>query len=646
MKLCIARIAKNIAYFLVPIFLVLLITSIAGLIIMDANIGIKNTSSYYETTLFSDQYFSDIYQNYYVVQPSYLDMDNTQVDYESYSNYGGGIQEETEVAGKNGFIYYSVYQSSNFRYLVIDKESAVAKTNLDHTMRTDSVEEIVQVLQENDIYWNYVGGEVQTNIPNLSMENIRYTPRFENMMVDSDRLEIYTVLLNDTPYHDDYAMAKMGYDFSMKANDSAPILIPVSIIALIVLTLVIIHGIGRTAKQEGIYLNWFDKWKLEIVLCIGGIIFFIGIACLVAVNSNSRPVIFSGVTLGASIIYLSMILMLETFVKRIKTHTLWKSTILYAIGHEIKLLFEHRKIATKLVWGYWGFCLLGFLATMFIMRTYNGEAFFWYCVLAMLGIATFLYLFKKIREFDKIQTAIKSIYEGNTDIHLNPNEMKGVLKNLAIYVEDIAGGLSNAVEQSLKSERLKTELITNVSHDIKTPLTSIINYVDLLKKEKMPNEKATEYLMILENKSQRLKRLTEDLVEASKASSGNIKLQMEKINVNELIKQVSGEFEDRFHERGIEEIMTLPEENVFIMADGRYLYRVLENIYSNCAKYAMENSRVYLDVVTTAKSVVIQMKNTSQEKLNITADELMQRFVRGEASRNTEGSGLRTFYCF
>ena len=223
--------------------------------------------------------------------------------------------------------------------------------------------------------------------------------------------------------------------------------------------------------------------------------------------------------------------------------------------------------------------------------------------------------------------------------------MKGVLKQLAIYIEDIAGGLSNAVEQSLKSERLKTELITNVSHDIKTPLTSIINYVDLLKKEKMPNEKATEYLMILENKSQRLKRLTEDLVEASKASSGNIKLQMEKINVIELVKQVSGEFEDRFHARGLEEIMTLPEQPIFIMADGRYLYRVLENVYSNCAKYALENSRVYLDVVSTGKSVVIQMKNISQEKLNITADELMQRFVRGEASRNTEGSGLRTFYC-
>ena len=241
--------------------------------------------------------------------------------------------------------------------------------------------------------------------------------------------------------------------------------------------------------------------------------------------------------------------------------------------------------------------------------------------------------------------AIKSIYEGNTNIRLNPNEMKGVLKELSIYVNDIAGGLSNAVQQNLKSERLKTELITNVSHDIKTPLTSIINYVDLLKKEKMPNEKATEYLMILDNKSQRLKKLTEDLVEASKASSGNIKLKMEKINVNELVKQVSGEFEDRFKTRGLEEIMTLPEEPVFIQADGRYMYRVLENLYSNASKYAMENTRVYLDVISMQKSVVIQMKNVSKEKLNISTDELMQRFVRGDSSRNTEGSGLRTFYC-
>ena len=146
--------------------------------------------------------------------------------------------------------------------------------------------------------------------------------------------------------------------------------------------------------------------------------------------------------------------------------------------------------------------------------------------------------------------------------------------------------------------------------------------------------------MILDNKSQRLKKLTEDLVEASKASSGNIKLNMEKLNVKELIKQVSGEFVDKFKERGLEEIISFPEEDIFIKADGRYMYRVLENIYSNVAKYALENTRVYLDVIKNQHTVVIQMKNISKQELNISADELIQRFVRGETSRNTEGSGL------
>ena len=644
MKLCWARIAKNIAYFLVPIFVVLLITSIAGILLVDSNIGIKNTTDYYETTLFSNSYFYDAYSAYSIVSINELKIDGI----DNYSYYTGTeTQGNVNINGKQGFIYYEPATTPNFRYLVIDKENGIAKTNLDHTMKTDTIEEIEQELSQNSIYWNYENGEISTNISNLSMENIRYDSTFESMMQESSYLNIYTVLLDDIPYNDEYSMAKLGYDFAMNANDMAPVFIPVSIVALIVLAIVILHGIGKTAKQEGIYLNWFDKWKLEIVILIGVIIFFIGVAFLASISSNIRSIVLTGVTVGICFMYLSCILLLETIVKRVKTHTVWKSTILYAIGHYIKLLIVNRKITTKLVLAYGGFCLIGIIATAGLFNSYSsGSSLFWFVLLATIGILTFCYLFKKLKEFENIQNALKNIYEGNTNIKLNPNEMKGVLKQLAIYVEDIAGGLSNAVEQSLKSERLKTELITNVSHDIKTPLTSIINYVDLLKKEKMPNEKATEYLMILENKSQRLKRLTEDLVEASKASSGNIKLQMEKINVIELVKQVSGEFEDRFHARGLEEIMTLPEEPIFIMADGRYLYRVLENVYSNCAKYALENSRVYLDVVSTGKSVVIQMKNISQEKLNITADELMQRFVRGEASRNTEGSGLRTFYCF
>ena len=192
----------------------------------------------------------------------------------------------------------------------------------------------------------------------------------------------------------------------------------------------------------------------------------------------------------------------------------------------------------------------------------------------------------------------------------------------------------------MKSERLKTELITNVSHDIKTPLTSIINYVDLMKQENIENEKVKEYLEILDNKSQRLKKLTEDLVEASKASSGNIKLNIEKLNVKELIKQVRGEFEDKFEQRGLEIIENLPEDEIYIEADSRYMFRVMENMYVNISKYALENSRVYIDIKKENDNVKIELKNISKDKLNITVDELMQRFVRGDSARTTEGSGL------
>ena len=192
----------------------------------------------------------------------------------------------------------------------------------------------------------------------------------------------------------------------------------------------------------------------------------------------------------------------------------------------------------------------------------------------------------------------------------------------------------------MKSERIKTELITNVSHDIKTPLTSIINYVDLIKQENIQNEKVNEYIGILDNKSQRLKKLIEDLVEASKVSTGNVKLNLEKINIVELINQAVGEFEDKFNLKGLDIVIDSNENEIYIIADSRYMYRIIENLFSNISKYALENSRVYIDLVKENDKVYIKMKNISKEKLNIPAEELMQRFVRGDKSRTTEGSGL------
>ena len=232
------------------------------------------------------------------------------------------------------------------------------------------------------------------------------------------------------------------------------------------------------------------------------------------------------------------------------------------------------------------------------------------------------------------------MYHVDIDVPLEEDALYGELKQVAKELNDISGGLSNAIKEATKSERLKTELITNVSHDIKTPLTSIINYVDLMKQEKIENPKIQEYLEVLDSKSQRLKKLTEDLIEASKASSGNIKLTMETLNVKELVKQISGEFEDRFLKKNLQIIESFPEEVVNIQADSRYLYRVMENMYVNIAKYALEGSRVYVDVIKQNGKVQIHLKNISEDKLNISVDELMERFVRGDEARTKEGSGL------
>ena len=298
---------------------------------------------------------------------------------------------------------------------------------------------------------------------------------------------------------------------------------------------------------------------------------------------------------------------------------------------------------------FWNFNLtlkIGILFSIFAIASgilflmlFRGS-FIGFALLFALYVFIFLQILNKLKKADEIKTAIKGIYEGKTDIKLNESDFKEPLKEVAMHVNDISAGFGNAIEEGLKSERLKTELITNVSHDIKTPLTSIINYVDLLKKEGLESSKKEEYLNIIDQKSQKLKKLTEDLVEASKASSGNIKLNLEKINANELIKQMIGDFEGRFKEKNLELVTNMQEEETYIYADGKSISRVFQNLFCNISKYAMDNTRVYIDISKEKKMIQIKLKNISKEKLNISPEELMQRFVRGDSSRNTEGSGL------
>ena len=417
-------------------------------------------------------------------------------------------------------------------------------------------------------------------------------------------------------------------------------LLPLSIVAVLVLLIMNCFLIGLRNEKGEVILNAFDKTPLLVALIVLFILSMIGCGFLIALTSENLTLILSGTAIGAVIVYISFVFFLETIIKRIKSKTLFRNTITYRILRWIKSLItsmtRNANMTVKLILIFIAFGILNIIG---FGLSINNEPIGFFIL-----IAIWVYAFAKMHQwlvrYIEIKNAINEIYIGNTEVHLDEKRYKGSLNSMAIQVNDIAGGLSNAIQEKLKSERLKTELITNVSHDIKTPLTSIINYVDLLKKEKMPNEQAEEYLNILDNKSQRLKRLTEDLVEASKASSGNIKLNIEKLNVNELLKQVSGEFEDKFKSRNLEEVMSLPEKNVYINADSRYMYRILENMYSNISKYAMDNTRVYIDVIPNNNRITIQMKNISKEKLNISTEELMQRFVRGDSARNTEGSGL------
>ena len=241
---------------------------------------------------------------------------------------------------------------------------------------------------------------------------------------------------------------------------------------------------------------------------------------------------------------------------------------------------------------------------------------------------------------DKVRKGIERIASGDLEYQIPTEKLKGEYKHTAEMINDIGNGLNRAVDEKIKSERLKTDLITNVSHDIKTPLTSIINYVDLLKREDIDDPKIQGYLKVLEEKSQRLKTLTEDVVEASKVSSGNINLQMMDVNFVEILNQTIGEIEEKMSANDLEVIASVPEIPVIVHVDGRRMWRVLENIFNNAAKYAMPRTRVYADLQIKEEVAEFTLKNISAQKLNIKAEELTERFIRGDISRSTEGSGL------
>ena len=648
---------KFLCYIFIPIMIFILAIMIIDVSITSQYGEMDGPEEYIETEEFGREYLLTLIYN---VRDIRRDKNRMQMDIESESTSetyetASEITEETPYDNYNEIedesyeypVYYEVINYNNTRisqyinYIIIDKENGDMFTNI----RSNNYPEEINKLKSEKKNWSYQDGNITTNINSINQESTKY---MTSSTYSTDNFEGYEVYSNIDPntlnYSNSLYVQQTVYNM-FKGHENLPTyLIPLSAISIIIMIVYLIWATGHEKGKEGIQLNSIDKISYEIISIV--IMFVIGMMMSFAIASVEsqipQRILMSVFLLCYLIGYACLAVWVSTTIRRLKAKQFIRSFLTYKVCRWIKITIEKifRKVTDKenanrkITIMYWGFVAISIILAC---TMWSGIGLL---VLIAFWVWTYYKLLQYNKKVQKINEALRNIYEGNPNVKLNEEELEGTLKIMAKYINDIAGGFTNAIEQSLKSERLKTELITNVSHDIKTPLTSIINYVDLLKKEDINNAQIEQYIAVLDKKSQRLKKLIEDLVEASKVSSGNVKLNMEVINLKELLNQTIGEFEDKLDKKNLKIEMDLPNENVLIKADNRYLYRVIENVFSNISKYALEGSRVYIKLEKQKEEVYLEFKNISKDKLNISAEELMQRFVRGDKSRYTEGSGL------
>lgn len=410
------------------------------------------------------------------------------------------------------------------------------------------------------------------------------------------------------------------------------------ILTLVYLTLAAGHQEGDTE----IRLNPLDKVKTELM--VAGFVLITSELIILMGRGSTKSWDVSGLLVASGTISFVIDTMFLIFylsmVRRLKAEVMWENSLVCWLGKGLEKTFRERTVTVRVLLLFAGHMLVCFVLAVGAFH-YNNL----YCLLALLmfsGAEAYGMLRKSVEHYQILQ-GVEEIADGALGAKIDVDDLHGEDKKLAEAINNIGTGLLHAVDDSTKNERMKADLITNVSHDIKTPLTSIINYVNLLKMEHIENERVNNYVRVLDEKSQRLKQLTEDLVEASRISSGNVKLEMQKIDIVELVYQTGGEFNEKFEDKELTIVTKIPQKAIYILADGRQLYRVIENLYNNVAKYALEKTRVYVDVQAGTEKVLFSIKNVSEKSLateNSNVEDLTERFIRGDSSRTTEGSGL------
>lgn len=523
--------------------------------------------------------------------------------------------------------------SSNVRYFLVDRKGNQVYTNvLDYRHAKES--EIVSYIQSFGAYCIYDSQVLSVDNQNMEMTVTDLYGYAEKYGMSGS--EDYLLGLGiDTKYPAQDVLYQ-GYEKYQRLQPIAWLTLIAGVVGILgyaVTMILLTVKAGIDPDEEGIQLAWFDYWKTELSLIAIVLLALVGIVPLYILDEYfsflTRDGIIGAVAMGENIVFM---MGWFSLVRRAKAKILWKNSIMRSIVSTIQGAFANSRRTTKILAVFTGY----FVVNLLILQL---ESLRYICLLIFNAFVAGMILKEGIQD-QKLLEGMKKLEEGELDYQYETEEFTGFRREFAKALNGVHQVFLNSVMESMKNERMQTDLITNVSHDLKTPLTSIINYVDLLKRENIENERARGYIEVLEQKSMRLKHLTEDLVEASKISSGNVKLEYMQIHMQEMINQASGEFADKFEARNLTVIENLPKEPLYIRADGRRLWRVLENLFNNVAKYAMTNTRVYVDLLDLGGEIRFSIKNISEQRLNIDATELTERFIRGDISRSTEGSGL------
>lgn len=510
----------------------------------------------------------------------------------------------------NGQEYIAAYSSSEFIYRYVN--------SLDGSIYDDDE---VSYNSEYGYHYHYA-----TNIEVYQAVNkVNFTIYIPRKMEFTDRFFLVDKLIN------------IGYN-----NRYTFIFLAVLSLALcVVFYSYLFVSVGHHSNSKDIKVAPFNNIPADILSALVFVMYFLGIWLLTELYGLVMTVSLGGcilVVLYFVALWYLMSITVQSKAKILLRHTFifWLFKRLVSLFGFIKHIYKNFATVYKVaivLGAFWAFTLI----FMGLNAYENDNLIIGFMIIG--AIISIIILLSAIA-FQRVKQGGERIVNGDLDNKIDTEYMFGDIKDFAESLNNINKGLQNAIDDKMKSERFKTELITNVSHDIKTPLTSIVNYVDLIKKENCDNPKINEYIEVLDRQSNRLKKLIEDLVEASKASTGNLSVELTKCNLSVLINQAVGEFSEKLEVKKLQVIQSIENQELFIMADGRRLWRVFDNLLNNICKYAMFGTRVYIDLICENNKAIITFRNISEQPINISSEELTERFVRGDRSRNTEGSGL------